>query len=283
MTKLMVIAYNNNIKNINADAFLYGIKGMSVNMPIYYSIDELEIIINNIKKEKKEVFISLNKNMHNKDLDELENILNKLSNLNIDGIFYYDVAVLSLAKKLKINIPLVWSAEHLTTNYSTINYWNKYGVTYTNISCEITKDEILDIRKNTDSKLIATVFGYLPMFVSKRHLVDCYLEKFKIKDNSKQYYLEKNNEMYPIVDDSLGTNIYSSKILNGYSEYLTFVDNNIDYVLLNSYLIDDEIFIKIVDIFKNKSTNGEEEISKLLNNNVDKGFLYKETIYKVKK
>ena len=121
------------------------------------------------------------------------------------------------------------------------------------------------------------------MFVSKRHLVDCYLEKFKIKDNSKQYYLEKNNEMYPIVDDSLGTNIYSSKILNGYYEYLTFVDNNIDYVLLNSYLIDDEIFIKIVDIFKNKSTNGEEEISKLLNNNVDKGFLYKETIYKVKK
>lgn len=282
MTKLIVIPSNLNIKNMNADAFLFGIKGMSVNMPIYYSIDELKETFTYLKENNKEIFISLNKNMHNKDLEELKNLLISLSGFDIKGIFYYDVAVLKIVKDLKLNIPLVWSAEHLTTNYSTINFWQKYGIDYVHISSEITKDEILEIKNNTSVKMIVNVLGYLPMFVSDRHLISNYLETFNLKDKSNMYYLEKENELYPIIDNELGTNIYSSKYLNAYKEYLEFIDDEIEYVLLNSFLIEDEIFENIIDIFKSKDAYSEDKINNLLCK-TDKAFLYQETIYKVKK
>lgn len=283
MTKLMVMLSDLNIEDINADAFLYGIKDMSVNMPNYYEVDELVKIGTYLNDNNKELFISLNKNMHNSDLNKLENILKQLSKLKIAGILYYDAAVLRLVKKLEIDIPLVWSAEHLTTNYATINFWQKYGVSHAYISSEITKDEILEIRKNTNMKMLLNVLGFLPMFVSERHLLNNYFEKFNIKKETDLYFMKKENKMYPIIDNKLGTNIYSSHFLNAYKEYLEFINHNIDYVILNSFLIDNNTFKSIVDIFKNQDIDGEDKINKLLEGNIDKGFLYQETIYRVKK
>ena len=53
--------------------------------------------------------------MFNNDLKQLEDVLIKLSNFNIAGVLYYDISVLSIVKRLKLNIHLVWSQEHLTT------------------------------------------------------------------------------------------------------------------------------------------------------------------------
>lgn len=275
MTKILVMPSNPNINDIKANSFLFGIKGLSVNMPYYCDLEE----IIEICKTDKEIFVSINKNMHNEDLINLEHVLKQLNKLNIKGIFYYDVAVLNISKKINSKIDLVWSGEHLTTNYSTINFWNNKGVTYTYLSSEITLEEIIDIKNNTNSKLIVPLFGYLPMFVSERHTVKNYLKTFNLKDNSKINYMNLEDNDYPIVDNELGTNIYSSHILNGYEEYKILKKHNIEYVTLNSFNIESEKFMKVVDIFINEK---DYEIEKLFDN-IDKGFLYKETIYKVKK
>ena len=88
--------------------------------------------------------------------------------------------------------------------------------------------------------------------------------------------------MIPIVDDNLGTNIYSAHILNGYQEYLKLKNYQIDYVTLNAFDIDDEKFIKVVKMFKEVKQESEEKINEMFEN-TSKGFLYKETIYRVKK
>ena len=118
--------------------------------------------------------ISINKNMHNHNLDDVEKVLKKCEELMIDGIFYCDVAVLNIHRKLSLTIPLVWNAEHLATNYNTINYWAKNGISYAFLSNEITLDEIKEIKKNVTIPLIAQAFGYIPMYVSKRHAIDNY-------------------------------------------------------------------------------------------------------------
>ncbi|MFV0249535.1 MAG: U32 family peptidase [Bacilli bacterium] len=280
MTKLMVIPSINYKKLEQADAYLFGIENMSVNFEHYIKMEQLKEISEYLNKKNKECFIALNKNFHNKDLDQLEQILLEIENLNITGIFYYDLALLSLKDKLKLKINLVWSAEHLTTNYATINFYQKYGVEYTYLSGEITKDEIIEIRKNTKNKLIVPILGYLPMFVSERHLVDNYLKTFNLSTKSKINYIRHNNKNYPIIDNDQTTTIYSASILNGFDEYLELKNNKIDYVTLNAFNIEDELFKKILELYKN-GTN-EEQLNILLNDNTDKGFLYKETIYKVK-
>ena len=182
-------------KNI-VDGFIIGIKDMCVNTNFCIDMNELDLLKN---INDKDIFISINKNMHNKDLKLIKEILLKLNNYNIKGVLYYDVGVLNIYNKLDLNYDLVWSQEHLSTNYNTINYWNSFGVNYAYISSDITEEEMIKITQNTKASLMVNLFGYLPMFVSKRHIVKNYLEYFNLSDDSSVNYMEKEGKTYPII------------------------------------------------------------------------------------
>lgn len=264
------------------DGVIVGIKDLSINQPAYFTLDEIKKINEIIKNNGKEIFVSLNKNMFNKDLEILEYTLLQLDNLKLNGILYYDIAIVNFKKNLKLVTPLVWNQEHLTTNYLTSNFWYEYGAKYTMLSSEITLDEINEIALNANAKTMVPIFGYLPMFVSRRHLVKNYLDTFKIKDDSNINYIEKEDKMYAIIDSNDGTIAYSNKCLNGINETLKL---NVDYIVLNSFNINNATFRRVVSMYNivNESNVQEfkEEIDKMLD--TDTGFLYKETIYEVKK
>ena len=279
---MKILIYPKNIQEIEktkhlVDGYIIGIKDMSVNANMY--IEDLTML----KDINKDVFIALNKNMHNSDLQKVKQILIDLNNYNIKGVLYYDIAILSIYKSLDLNYDLVWSQEHLTTNYSTINYWNKLGVNYTYLSSDITEEEIIEITKNTKSKLIVNLFGYLPMFVSKRHIVKNYLEYFKLNDNSDVNYMTKEGKVYPIIDNNIGTTVYSNNILNGIN---TSLNIDVEYIALNSFGINTDDFINVIEMFKSVNKDNvsvyEEKINNMFNN-IDNGFLNTKTIYKVKK
>lgn len=285
MTKLLVMP--NSIESIEktntfCDGFIIGVKNFSVNTTLNLSLDEIKNIVE--KYDTKEIFISVNKNIHNEEIDELINILHYLNKLNIKGIIYYDVALVELKKKLGLDVDLVWNQEHLTTNYATCNFWQYFGVNYAYLSSDVTLEELIDIKKNTSVKLFTTVFGYLPMFASRRHLVKNYLKTFSLYGGNA-YEIEKEGKSYKIIDNSLGSFVYSSHILNGIDEYLKLKENNMDYVVLNGFQIDDKDFTKIVELFSKVDENNVKGYSKLIGEicpNWDKGFFYKETVYKVK-
>ena len=283
MTKLMVIPTHTNVNSIldYADAFLLGYTGLSMNFVNTVNIDEIEKLNVILKKHNKQLWIALNKNFHNNELSNVKEIMEKLSKMGISGILYYDVAVLQMKREYQIDIPLIWGAEHLTTNYATMNYWHSFGADMAYVSGEITKKEILEIKKNTTMPLIVPVFGHLPMFVSERHEVKNYLTHFQISDNSSIYYMEKEGKRYPVIDNDYGTFVYSHFILNGYQEYLEFEKSNIDYVLLNGQLIDEDVFASIVKMFYQKN-GSDQAIDELVAMPTDKGFYYKETVYQVK-
>lgn len=280
MAKIMVIPNDKeSIETLISDAILLGVEEYSVNT-LNFSLDEIKKILTTTNKE---IFISLNKNMSNSDLKKLENILIELQKYNIKGIFYYDVAILNIVNRLKLNYNLVWSAEHLTTNYYTINYWLEHGASSCFLSNEITIDEMLTIADNTNSHLIVQLFGYIPMYVSKRHAIKNYLKHFNIENESKEYSLFKEEKEYSIVDNDEGTMIYSNFILNGLKEYLIIKDK-VDYVLLNGYHIDNinEVVVKFKEVTSDNVKKLEEEINNKFDN-LGKGFLHEETIYRVKK
>lgn len=289
MSKIITIPKNKEmIKSLlnDSDAFIIGVEGLSINLPFYNTLDEMVEIIQYLNNNNKEVFISLNKNMLNKDLNSLEQTLLKLNELDITGVLFYDMAIINLKEKLNLNLELVWAQEHFVTNYDTTNYWYNFGVKYALVSGEITYDEIIEIRNNTKMKLIVPVFGHLPMFASIRHLVNNYLDFFDINKANNQYYMKKEGRLYPIIDNSDGTFVYSANVLNGLEESIQLKGQNIDYLLLDSYNIDNQIFLEIVKMFKTINDKNVSQYDQKINQlikNTDKGFLYKETIYKVKK
>lgn len=278
MTKLLYISSSKRF-DYDVDAFLIGLEGFSVNMPIYFSLDEIK----NIDTDK-EIFVCINKNLHKSEIDALPDVLKKLDSFNIKGLFFYDVGVFNIAKRLGLKMDLVIAQEHANTNYQSINYWHDLGVNYNLLSTDISMNEINTIIDNTDSKLIMPVFGYQPMFVSKRHLVKNYLECFNLSDDSLVNYIEKEGKVYPIVDGDV-TTVYTNACLNGLKEYFS-LKGKIDYALINGFLISDDNALKIIDIFNSVNLDNLDEynsdICNILDSNIDTFFLHKETIYKVK-
>ena len=246
------------------DAYLLPLKDLSINYTNFFDIEDVV----KLKELNKEIFIILNKNIQNDEIDKLKQALEQIEKLNINGIIFYDISLVNLKNKLNLKTPLVWSQEHLVTNYGTVNYWNKKGVKYAYISSELTKREIEQIWKNTSSKLFVNVFGYIPMFTSKRHLVDNYVETFNLKNN-KQNTIFKEGKSYHILDTILGTTVYCDYILNAVCEDF----ENIDYLVFNSNLIDEKDFCEVLENY-NKNVHNKFKI--------ETGFLYQETIYKVK-
>ena len=114
----------NKTKNL-VNGFIIGIKDMCVNTN--FCVEDLSIL-NDLSD--KDIFISLNKNMHNSDLNHVESILLELNNYSIKGVLFYDIGVLNIYNRLNLNYDLVWAQEHLTTNFNTINYWNSKGAKY---------------------------------------------------------------------------------------------------------------------------------------------------------
>ena len=274
--KTLVIPSNLKIiDKLNCDGVIIGIKDLSINMPCYFEVEDLN-------KIDKEVFVCLNKNIHNNELELLEKTLIKLKDYKIKGIIFYDIAVVNLVKRLNLDFDLVWSQEHMTNNYYTVNFWNSNNVKYTWVSNDITLREMKEIKDNTESKLMVTLFGYIPMMASRRHLVKNYLNTFNLKDESKINYIEKEGNTYPLIDEKHGTICYTSFILNGLKEKLLL---NYDYIILNSFLIEDDKFIEVLDMFNKVNEDNVDELEEQINNmfdNTKKGFFYEETVYKVK-
>ena len=139
--------------------------------------------------------------------------------------------------------------------------------------------------KHAKSKLMVPVFGYIPMFTSKRHVVENYLTHFHLSSKDSVHYIKKEGYTYPIVDGKEGTTVYSSHILNAIEEMNILDEMGIAYGIFNTFLIPNDTMVQVLKIYQEVSKQNQaqsyEKIQKLLPN-CDKGFLYKETVYKVK-
>lgn len=278
--KKIIIPNQKKIENVQGiDGFLLGLESLSTNFYHTYKIEEIKKMIE--EYPNKEIFVAVNKNILNSELSLLEEKLQELETLPIKGILFYDLAVLHMKKRKSLKIPLYWAQEHFTTNYLTIEYYRKEGVKGTCISSDITKEEILEIRKNTEGEMMVPIFGYLPIFASRRHLVQNYEKTFAVKGEGNVYTFEKDDKKYRIIDEKEGTTAYSACLLNGFSMYDDLEQNKIEYSIINGQFIKDDIWNKVLSIITSDEKEKEVKINEVCQN-TDTGFLYKETFYKVK-
>ena len=273
MSKLIVIPSNldelDNLAKMDINGFILGINNYSVELPFYIDIEDVSNIVD--KYSDKEIIISLNKIMHNNDLPKLKEILLVLSKINNIKVMFYDMSIYKIVKDNNLNINLIVSQEHLNTSVSSNRFYEKIGIKYSYVSSDITKDELLDIKKNTNLKILFNVYGYVPIFNSRRRLITNYLDYINVTKDSNIYYLELENKKYPIVESELGSTIYTPEVVNLINR-ISEIDI-IDYYILNSFNIPHDKFINDLTMYINKSSSPKEEYV---------GFFDTKTIYKVK-
>lgn len=272
------------------NTFLLPLKDYSVESINYYSLDDIEKIISKYKDIN--IFVSINKNIFNSDIEPLKEILKKIDSLQIKGIFYYDLAILNLKKELDLKTDLVWNSTFMVTNYKTCNYYYKKSVKYALISKEITKDEIIDIIKNTKITPIVELISYPVVAFSKRTLVTNYYTNYKLSKKDDINVIEpKSKQKYYLKENEFGTSFVLDKLMNG-SKILKELNNTtLDYILLKEDMIEHSIFIECINNIKyylenyktmddNDYKNWLHKQNKLLGRNTN--FFYRKTIYKVK-
>lgn len=272
------------IKNTNMKEGypLFGLKDLSINKPTL-SLEELK----NIKD--KNIFISIDKNIFNSDLPYLEKALKLIENLNLKGIFFYDLAVLSLSKRLNLKTKLIWNQDFLVTNYKTCNFYQKEGVKGAVLS-PLLPEEIEEIRNNTNLELYVNIFGHQLMAVSKRHLLTSYFNYINKENNQNIKFMKEKTGTYPVIEEFYGTKFLTKDILNGIRYLNKLKEIKIDYVILDSILIENDTFSKILEYYKEaiykdvteeRLLKMEQEINKIIPTSLE--FFAKKTIYKVKK
>ncbi|HIT22588.1 MAG TPA: U32 family peptidase [Candidatus Scybalousia intestinigallinarum] len=269
--------------------FLFGLKNYSVHYP--------ELTLEEIKELSKEseLFIAMNKNIFNEELEEVERLLIELEKTNIKGIFFYDLAILSMVRRKQLALDLVWNQTHMVTNYNTCNYYFEKGVKYGLIANEVTLEEIIEMKKKTKMQLIVQIMGYPSMSHSRRMLISNYFKSMGKAKQKEQYTLQDHTNPendYLITEDKTGTSLFFGKIINGTKALPELIRSNLDYGLLDTSFIPMDTSLQVLELFneiKEKVEIGDDiDLEKYLEKTASligdsTNFFYQKTIYKVKK
>ena len=170
MSKLIVTV--NSLEHLNKliDKDVYGIMlyidKLSVNSSFYIDVEDIK----KIDFKGKKIFIVMNKIMHNSDLNLVRTTLDKIKNLDVK-ILFYDMSIYNISKEFGIVDKLVIYQDHLNASIYSNKFYSDLGITGSYISSDITGEELLEIKDNSNMEIYFTGYGYVPIFYSRRYLI----------------------------------------------------------------------------------------------------------------
>ena len=282
MKLLIEVSGKNNLYLSDVDGLILALDNYSVESIVSFSIDEIKDIKN---KSNKEIFVKINKNLMNEDIEKVRSILIELDKIGINGVFFYDLAILELKRELGLSIDLVWNQTHMVNNYKTCDYYYSKGVKYALLGKEITLDEIIEIINKSKITSMVEVVSKPSVAFSKRKLITNYYKDLGKEKNDELIIHEKvTDSNYHLVEDNNGTSFYLDIITNGTSVIKSLFENNCEYIIMREFGID--CFSELITDTKNYISNGcidDNYVNKYKKLGDSTNFFFKKTIYKVKK
>ena len=282
MKLLIEPSAKNNLYSEYVDGIILPLENYAVESVITFSLAEIKEIS---KNSNCEIFIKINKNLLNEDIEDITKKLKELDKLNITGVFFYDLAILELKTELKLKLDLIWNQTHMVNNYRTCDYYFNHGVKYALLGKEITLDEIIEIINKSKITSMVEVVSKPSVAFSKRKLVTNYYKDLGKDINTDIIVKEKvTNSNYEFIEDSNGTSIFLDKITNGTSVIKDLYKANCKYIIFREYGIDNfkDLVIDTKEYIENKCSD-DKYISKYKKLGDSTNFFFKKTIYRVKK
>ncbi|MBQ6135258.1 MAG: U32 family peptidase [Bacilli bacterium] len=265
------------------DGIILPLEGFSVESVLSFSMDEIK----RIKRESHcEVFVKLNKNFMNEDIEDLKNILIELDQLKIDGVFFYDLAVLQIKKEMHLMLPLIWNQTHMVNNMKTCNYYHSKGVEYALVGKEITLEEIHEILEGTSMKIMVEVVSRPSVAFSKRSLITNYYHDLQKEGGNSLTVTEGvSNRSFRLLENEDGTSFFLDTITNGVGVIQDLYRWKTSYIVMREYGME-SFFGELVHDTKDYIQKNCEDSSYVLKYQKlgdYTNFFFQKTIYRVKK
>ncbi|MBR1936610.1 MAG: U32 family peptidase [Bacilli bacterium] len=283
MKLLVEVSEKDNLYLDKSDGIILPLEGYAVESTCFFTLEEVCDIVS---QSKNLVFVKLNKNFMNEDIEGLKNVLVKLNELKVDGVFFYDLAVLQLKKELGLDINLVWNQTHMVNNYKTCDYYYSKGVKYALLGKEITLEEITEIIKKSKITPMVEVVSRPSVAFSKRKLVTNYNHDIgKKKGNTLQVIEKVTGGKYDLYENNDGTSFFLDTITNGTSIIKDLYDCGCEFIIMREYGLEDYFEELIIDT-KEYILNGcleKDYVDKYKKIGDSTNFFFRKTIYVVKK
>lgn len=282
MKLLVECSSKNDLYTDIVDGIILPLEGFSVESKCFFTLEEIKSISSNVKCE---VFVKVNKNFMNEDIEGLKRVLLELDKCNISGIFFYDLAVLELKNELSLRVPLVWNQTHMVNNYKTCDYYYSKGVKYALLGKEITLEEIVEITTLSKISTMVEVVSKPSVAFSKRLLVTNYFKDLgKEGDSSLTIHERGTDQDYELFENNDGTSFFLDIITNGTGVISDLYKACVPYIIMREYGIDcfKELLVDTMEYIKGKCVDKSyiDKYKKLGNST---NFFFRKTIYKVKK
>ncbi len=206
-----------------ADAVYLGGNDFSLrNFSKNFSIEEMAKGIEFAHSMDARVYVALNVYTRNNEHDKLRNYLHELKDVGPDALIVSDPAVIMAAQEIVPEIELHLSTQANTTNYGTILFWEKLGVTRVNAARELSLAEIREMCEATSIEVETFIHGAMCMSYSGRCLLSAFLANRDANQGACahpcrwQYSVVEEmrpDEYIPLMEDSRGTYLFNSKDL----------------------------------------------------------------------
>lgn len=241
-------------------------------------------IIKLIQSTDKKVIIDVSFMLENKEIDSVTAYLKAFIPYNCDFLCS-DLGIVQILSELKMESRAIYDPNTLITNSYDLGFYLKYAGSAI-ISEEITLNDQIKMINMYPNNVTKRLFGYHLMFHSKRYLISMYfkfLNKDYCIDNDNSYLIEQTrHDKYHIVESKRGTGLFRPYILDNILELSDL--NDLKYGIIDSLFINDDIYIKILNIYR-LALDGKitplaaKSLINELNLTIEDGFKYEDTIY----
>ena len=87
-------------RKLGIENYLFSLKDYATESNCYFTINDIK----EIKSQYRDIhlFVSINKNIKNQEIEPLKKILKELDFIGIDAVFFYDQAIILLKEKLNL-------------------------------------------------------------------------------------------------------------------------------------------------------------------------------------
>lgn len=217
MEKLqMALAYGADAAYLGGTQF--GLRAFGGN----FTNDEIRAAVQLAHGMGRKVYVTVNVFPHNDDLVALPDYLRFLAEAGVDAVLIADLGVFMCAREVAPTLPVHISTQANNVNWRTVRAWQELGAERVVLARELSREEIREIRQQTDVELELFVHGAMCISYSGRCLLSSY---FTGRDANRggcaqscrwQYALveaSRPGEYYPVAEDERGTYIMNSKDL----------------------------------------------------------------------
>lgn len=140
-----------------------------------FSLEEIKQALLYAHKNQAKIYVTINILFHNHDFFGLIEYLKELEKYKVDAIIVADVSIIKLMNENNIKIPIHLSTQTSNINKESVKFYKSLGVERIVLGREVSKKDLIDIKKEVDIELETFIHGAMCISYSGRCMMSNYL------------------------------------------------------------------------------------------------------------